>query len=489
MGKQFFYRGYLTSCNYACNYCPFSKRKMTESQREKDEKALWKFIEDMKQEKRKHAVQIVPYGEALVHEYYWRGLAALSQIATQEYTGCQTNLSFPVEKMLEIYETHQGRIEKLRLWCTFHPSMTTVEKFVEQCRKLEHAGVSFSVGMVGKPKEIPVLLELRRRLPDSVYVWVNKMEGRKNPYTAKEVEIFQKVDPYFFLQMEHRKADLQKCRQSVFCEADGSQYFCNLQAAARGKGKDGGCGRSECNCYLAYSNRKDIEELIFFEPYPAFRIPCYPQAVFFDVDGTIVFEGESGLSDLMAERLRSLSKKSRIFLATELPFLEAMRKCRKIADCLSGGVFAGGGHIRVKGENQKIWEEIIPMNEIFSKEQQEYLAGKYHLQFRSYQKEQKIYRQTLVAKRREGWTSEELNSLQKEVMELTREKGISCNLHPERGHLGMTGEMANKKQGVLTICQREKIPLGKGAAIGNTKEDIPMLELFPVKLLRSAGKF
>ncbi len=485
MGKQIFYRGYLTSCNYACHYCPFSKRKMTKGQIEKDEKALWNFIDHMKQEKEKHAVQIVPYGEALVHEYYWRGLAELSQIAMEEYTGCQTNLSFSVEKMLGIYEKYKGRKEKLRLWCTFHPSMTTVEEFVEQCQKLEKAGVSFCVGMVGNPEKIPTLLKLRKRLPDSVYVWVNKMEGRKKAYTMEEVEVFQKVDPYFFLQLEHRKADLQKCGHSVFYEADGSKYFCNLHAAAKGASQTEGCGRSECNCYLAYSNRKDIEELLFFQPYPAFRIPSYPKAIFLDVDGTIVPEGESGLSDLMAERLRRLSKKCKLFLATELPFCEAMRKCKKIEDCLSGGVFAGGGHIRIREGNQKAWEQIIPIKEIFSKEQQKCFERKYQLQFRTYQKENILYRQTLLAKRKAGWSLEELDGMQKEIEEIAEDKGISYILHLDKGHLGITGEKADKKNGVLTICQKEGISLADGAAVGNTKEDMPMLQLFPVNLFRT----
>ena len=143
MGKQIFYRGALTSCNYACSYCPFSKRTMTKAQRSKDETALWKFVEARKLETEKHAVQIVPYGEALIHEYYWRALAELSRIEAEEYTGCQTNLSFSVENMLKVYEEHQGRKEKLRLWCTFHPSMTSVEAFVEQCHKLQLAGISF----------------------------------------------------------------------------------------------------------------------------------------------------------------------------------------------------------------------------------------------------------------------------------------------------------------------------------------------------------
>ena len=42
-----------------------------------------------------------------------------------------------------------------------------------------------------------------------------------------------------------------------------------------------------------------------------------------------------------------------------------MGKCRKIADCLSGGVFADGGHILVwenaGGERQIKWEEVVAL--------------------------------------------------------------------------------------------------------------------------------
>lgn len=457
---------------------------MTESQKERDREALWNFIAQMKKENSKHAVLIVPYGEALVHAYYWRAMAELSQIELLEYIGCQTNFSFPVEKMLGIYEECHGKKEKLRLWCTFHPSMTTIERFVEQCRKLEVAGIAFSVGMVGNPEEIPILLELRKQLPDSIYVWINKMDGRKESYTTEELEIFQKVDPYFPLQMEHRKADLQKCRQSVFYEADGSKYFCNLHAASKGKASGNGCGRRECNCYLAYSNRTDVEELLFFQPYPAFRIPSYPKAIFLDVDGTIVKEGEQELTDVMAEQLRRLSKKSKIFLATELPYLEAMRKCRKIKECLSGGVFAGGGHIRIQTENNKVWEQWIPLADIFSMEQQKIFEKKYQVKVRKYQHNSQLYRQTLITKKKEGWLKDELEQLKQELKKLAEQQNISYILHPEKRHLGITGENADKRKGVLIICQREGISLEEGAAVGNSKEDIPMLELFPQSFLK-----
>lgn len=484
MGKQIFYRGALTSCNYACSYCPFSKRTMTKAQRKKDESALWKFVEARKLETEKHAVQIVPYGEALIHEYYWRALAELSKIEAEEYTGCQTNLSFSVENMLQVYEEHQGRKEKLRLWCTFHPSMTSVEAFVEQCHKLQLAGISFCVGMVGDPEEIPALLELRKRLPASIYLWINKMDGRRKPYTTEEVEVFQSVDPYFFLQMQHRRADLQKCRKSVFIEADDSRYFCNLHAAAKGSTTMEGCGRAECNCYLAYSNRTDIEELLFFEPYPAFRIPTYPKAMFLDVDGTIVSEGETELSDLMAVRLRNLSKKCKLFLATELPLVQAMRKCKKIEDCLAGGVYAGGGHIQIKRKDHSRWEQIIPIEELFSKEQQVRLEQRYPLRMRNYKKENTIYRTTLVSKRKTGFTADELDRLKREITDIAERKGISYTLHMEKGHLGITGKLADKKNGVLTICREEGIDLADGAAAGDSEEDVPMLNLFPIGAIR-----
>ena len=448
---------------------------------------LFDFIENTKFLKEPHAVQIVPYGEALIHEYYWQAMASLSQIETQDYTGCQTNLSFPIEKMLNIYDRYRGKREKLRLWCTFHPSMTTVDDFVEQCNKLKAADISFCAGMVGDPEEIPALLELRRKLPDSIYLWINKMDGLKNRYTPEEIEIFQNTDPYFFLQLKHRKADLTKCRHSVFHEADGREFFCNLHASSKRTACDG-CGRKECNCYLAYCNRKDIDELLFFEPYPAFRIPRYPKAFFMDIDGTIVPDGEKEVSSLMANRLIELSKKCRLFLATQLPFNEAMRKCKKIWSCLSGGIFSGGGYIYIKRTNDDTWEMINSLKVIFSKDEQKYLEKKYHFHTRIYRKDKIIYRYTLISNRKNGWKSEELTSLQNELELLIKYKKIPCTLHPDKRCFGITGENADKKNGVLTICQKEGISLDDGVAAGDSEDDIPMLKLFPVNLKLGENK-
>lgn len=489
MGKQFFYRGYLTSCNYACGYCPFSKRKMTEEQRRKDQEALDRFYLQMKAETEEHALLIVPYGEALIHKYYWVAMARFSQIPSEEYIGCQTNLSFPVEKMLSVYETSGGEKQKLRLWCTYHPSMTTVENFVMQCRQLEQAGIAYCVGAVGDPDEIFRIQELRKKLPDHVYVWINQMDGRKRRYTEEEMQSFQEIDPYFPLELKHYPADNSKCRKSVFQEADGSRYFCNLHAAQAGpssRNTNDTCRRKECSCYLAYCNRTDVEELFFFEPYPAFRIPTYPRGIFLDIDGTLVEEGERMLTDTMAEKICFLAQKSKLYLATALPYPEAMGKCRKIANCLSGGVFADGGHILVwenaEGKRQIKWREVVRICADGS-ELTLPLGGSNagitaSVECRSYRIQNVVYKQTLFSKRRSGWLPGEAETLVREIGQ-SMEDEKQLRFHIEKKHIGITSVDADKKTGVEKICAREGIARKDGMAMGNEDQDLPMLSLFP----------
>lgn len=307
---QIYYRGSLKSCNYSCAYCPFSKRQATRAQRQKDVEDLFRFTSYLVEKQVQNcAVQIVPYGEALLCAHYWEAMARLSRQEGIEAVGCQTNLSFSIEgtdDKLWYYKSFQGNVEKLRLWCTFHPSMTTLEAFLSQCRKLSEYEVSYCVGAVGNPDNLELLQELRKALPSSVYLWINKMDGLKRGYTKEEIEAFCKIDKYFPLELEHKKTDISKCRRSLFVEADGSVSFCNigknsicmesLEKTACGEAKekkevplvnfydmdlsqyqDGSytCKRKECSCYLSYCNRTDIEELSAFQPYPAFRIPTY----------------------------------------------------------------------------------------------------------------------------------------------------------------------------------------------------------------------
>ena len=191
------------------------------------------------------SVLVVPYGEALIHPYYWEGMAELGSQTGMRAVGAQSNLSFPVEKMLAVYEKAGGRKERLRLWGTFHPQMTTVEEFLCQCQRLQEAEVSFCVGTVGVPENLGY------------------------------------IDGYFDLELQVFPPDASYCNDSVLVQGDGSIRPCVRSHAKMGNLYTDGFGRlmtktctaGACDCYLSYNNRTDVEALMHFQPEPAFRIP------------------------------------------------------------------------------------------------------------------------------------------------------------------------------------------------------------------------
>ena len=110
-GKMILYRGSLKSCNYHCSYCPFSKRRMTERELGKDREQWFSFVRDFEEKSEAlgiRAFMAVPYGEAMIHPWYWEGLAAVSACPNTDAAGIQTNLSFPVREFLTCFEKCGG---------------------------------------------------------------------------------------------------------------------------------------------------------------------------------------------------------------------------------------------------------------------------------------------------------------------------------------------------------------------------------------------
>ncbi len=294
-GRMVLYRGCLKSCNYQCSYCPFSKHPMSERELVRDKEQWLTFVnsyEERAGEMGIRAMMIVPYGEALIHSWYWEGLARISALAETDAVGAQTNLSFPVAKSLAHFVKMGGVLGKLRLWATFHPQMTTVSAFAEQCRQLVESGVLLCAGSVGVPSHLEVLRQLKSKLPEKVYLWVNKMDGLKRLYTEEEKEAFLEIDPYFLRELTPVLADVKQCGERLFIEGDGKIHTCNIsQLLGTGWEKqfpEPECKRKLCSCYLAYGGRTDRMNRILFGEYPLFRIPRRPKAVFFDIDGTLL---------------------------------------------------------------------------------------------------------------------------------------------------------------------------------------------------------
>lgn len=499
MKRQWYYRGSLKSCNYSCSYCPFSKKRGSDRERQADKEALFRFIERINgQQEFGGAVQIVPYGEALVHSYYWEGLARLSQNPELDAVGAQSNFSFPVERMVSVFCSHGGNADKLRLWGTFHPEMTTVEQFVEQCRRLTTKGISFCVGAVGVPGQLETIRQLRESLPPSVYLWINKMDGLRRAYTNKEIEAFLEIDEYFELELLHHKADAALCGDNRFVEADGTMRRCNRCRQRLGNLYDGWtekerasvpeetgryCSRKECDCYLSYCNRKE-EQLLFFQPYPAFRIPSYPKALFLDVDGTLIPEGQNQIPSKYVKWLSRLAAHSHIYLATSLPYEIARRKASPVWQVLRGGVFGGGGRRMVWGDGGQGKREVL-LDEICQLET-EWLSGaerkgrKYGFTLHTYKKKGCVYKVTLVFRR--GRLPQQCSESYRR--KLARDLNIpdSCQLVREGNGIQIIRKDTGKLEGIQSICKEMGYDEEEVAVAGNSENDIPMLQYFPFSI-------
>ena len=465
-GTTIYYRGFLKSCNYRCSYCPFSKNPVSQKQIGKDREALERFcrraeqLEDV-------GIMFLPYGEALIHSYYLEQLERLGRQDNIRFVACQTNLSFDMEAML----SHRINPGKLKLWCSFHPSQTTVDAFVSQCRKLKKQGIRFSAGAVGDPANLPVIRELRKQLDSDVYLWINDLDGRKRAYTDKEAVAFAEIDPLFALELKKLPADMMQCRagkDAVFVNGRGEVYACNISKVLMGniyedepvRPAERGCRSKACSCYLAYSNRLDLEELkVFGRNYP-FRIPdsgrwesgmesaaAGIRAFFFDVDGTLT-DSDGVIQEDTQAAVRGLAGKCRIYLATSLPYQEARRKCKPLWDCLDGGAFADGSDIRIFSTG---YDETIPL------ERNPFVDGSGRV--RKYHKDGVLHKIM--------------------VLNPDSEPAIEAgNAVDEDGRISVTSPDADKLKAVLRICGEMEYREDEVAVYGNSMNDIGLLKHF-----------
>lgn len=486
--RQVIYRGSLKSCNYECHYCPFSKNKASKPQLCSDQNALDYFTSHLVAGKlRTESILFAPYGEALIHIYYWTALAKLTSISTIRAVGCQTNLSFSVEESLAHFIEEGGEVTKLRLWCTFHGTMTTVENFAQQVKKLRQNGVLMSVGVVGDPDALQIIQELRYCLPLDCYLWINKMDGCKIGYTKEQILSFTEIDPYFSLELKAKKADFEFCdggNKNLFINAKGDCFSCNLSTSVLGNlyQKDADLQKYErclcrnCSCFLAYQNRTDLSELHCFGRYPLFRIPTKVRwfgklrpnikAVFFDIDGTLT-EADGLITAQTIRYLKDLHTSVKLYFATSLPYQNAKRKCAAVFSYFDGGVFAGGADLRLLSHP---YHRIITLEADVTGKIDD-LIGQYSLKIRIYKHEKRIYRVTLFQDSITAFLPQFLNNLRNMF-------GGNCNIIIEEKRIGITDRSASKRNGILELSNQLKLSEEEVYVVGNSKEDRPMLDYF-----------
>jgi sulfatase maturation enzyme AslB (radical SAM superfamily) len=135
MKLSILYRGSLSSCNYACHYCPFAKHQESIAEHARDAAALERFLAWISaQTNLEISVFFTPYGEALVRKRYQKAMVVLSQLEHVQKVVVQTNLSGNLAWL------KRANISKIALWCTYHPTQVSRTKFLKHCQTLIQLG-------------------------------------------------------------------------------------------------------------------------------------------------------------------------------------------------------------------------------------------------------------------------------------------------------------------------------------------------------------
>lgn len=377
--KQLYYRGYLTACNYACNYCPFAKKNCTEQDLMKDQKGLERFFCYVKEKSFDGQITllITPYGEAMIHEYYMDALIAFAQLQRVKSISIQTNLSFDIDRFIGKVQKSGVEKSKIKFWATFHPTMVSVAAFADNVRMLA-AHFELCVGMVAIRRELEAIGALRELLPEHIYFWINAQAGYKTRYSKNEIETLKKIDPCFENEfpinrkskslplLEEDIGTEEKNSTNVLssCNAGRSSFLVEVNGAVRACHENRtvlfniyskedkqcrsefSCQQKNCDCYLAYSNLHEVKMKHFFGDQLAIRIPERHgfRAVFLDIDGTMT-EPDGRLRSSIIRSAEWLRQRTKLYFVTALPMDRAKKKCSPIWTSFDGGIFSNGARV------------------------------------------------------------------------------------------------------------------------------------------------
>lgn len=278
------YRGPLSSCNYACEYCPFAKTRNTREELEDDERRLRRFAAWVRSRPEEIGILFTPWGEALIHRWYQSALCGLSHVPNVRRVAIQTNLSCTLDWVT------RANPEKLALWCTFHPGEVELNRFLRQCRVLDSQRIRYSVGIVGSKAALPFLAPLRAGLSAGVYVWVNAFKRNPDYYTADEISLLTQFDPLFPVNNQRHPGFGRFCRtgHTVFSvdghgdirrchfvkEVIGNIYELRFESTLRPRT----CPAETCGCHIGYVHLEELGLDAVFGDGLLERIPVHLQA-------------------------------------------------------------------------------------------------------------------------------------------------------------------------------------------------------------------
>ncbi|BBO34346.1 STM4011 family radical SAM protein [Lacipirellula parvula] len=260
MTYSLLYRGFLSSCNYSCGYCPFAKRIESRARLHRDRQSVERFANWIaEQTSDQWKILFTPWGEALTRSWYRTALTRLSHLPQVQRVSAQTNLSCGVRWI------NDCNLERLSLWTTFHPSEVSAVAFAAKVIELRGQGVQLSVGMVAIPGALSDVDAMRDRLPPDVNMWLNAQQPRRRPFTEDEVARFSRIDPYFPLTLRPERSLGRPCptgEVSFTVDGDGDMRRCHFVDSVIGNIYTPNwraslmprvCPNASCKCFLGTS--------------------------------------------------------------------------------------------------------------------------------------------------------------------------------------------------------------------------------------------
>lgn len=260
-----YYRGSLASCNYACSYCPFAKRRDSRASLARDAAEVARFVAWCAQQTRPLRVLFTPWGEALVRRHYRVAMLSLAALPQVHQVAVQTNLAGPLSWLA------QATPGKLALWCTFHPEQCPQQRFLARVTRLQQMGIAHSVGMVALRDSLAQIVALRAALPPETYLWLNAYD-RRGPgyYSADMLQALQQIDPWFDFNRRPLPSRGKPCRagsEALSVDGAGEVQRCHFLPQRLGNLyqiplsqllQEQPCSRFKCDCFLGYAHRRDL---------------------------------------------------------------------------------------------------------------------------------------------------------------------------------------------------------------------------------------
>jgi MoaA/NifB/PqqE/SkfB family radical SAM enzyme len=257
------WRGPLDSCNYACSYCPFAKRRALRRVLDADRAALTRLVAWAERAPFALDLLFTPYGEALIWPWYRDALGTLSHLPQVRRVSIQTNGSAPSDFL------DRCNLDRLSLWISWHPTEIGCEDFAARVRALHARGVRLSVGAVAVPAHLEAVEALRALLPAGVPTWINAQKPGVR-YDADTMARWTRLDPTFPLDVRPHVSRGRACATGedvVSVDGDGTVRRCHFVPEILGNlyTDDLGallgprpCPRARCDCYIGYAHLRDL---------------------------------------------------------------------------------------------------------------------------------------------------------------------------------------------------------------------------------------